>query len=80
LHLTLRKAEKRARRDWFFTAAAAPEERASWFAAHGITWIIWHPALNGTAGSCGVDDVPGLERVFATEEIALDRYAYRGST
>jgi hypothetical protein len=76
-HLTLREVEKRASRDWFFTANAAPEERAAWLAAEGITWVIWYPAeWKETIRSLA--DVPGLQRAFESDEIILYRYVSQG--
>ena len=72
-HLTLDEARKRAGRDWFFTAAATPNARASWLAAQGITWVIWYPS-EWNHRIVRLDDVPGLERVFTGEDIILYRY------
>jgi hypothetical protein len=75
-HLTLDAKAKRAGRDWFFTGEATPEQRASWLAAHGITWVIWYP-WEWDHRTTSLDDVPGLERMFAREEIVLYRYVGR---
>jgi hypothetical protein len=75
-HMTLREPEKRAERDWFFTSSATPEERSSWLARQGVTWVIWSP-WEWNDRIAALDDVPGLERSFAGEGVILYRYAGR---
>lgn len=72
-HLTINEPEKRAARDWFFRAAATPDQRASWLAAHRITWVIWCP-WEWNSPIVPLDDVPGLQRVFVRREIILYRF------
>jgi hypothetical protein len=73
-HMTLQEAQKRARRDWFFTANATAPQRAAWLAEEQITWVIWAPWEWQTA--VNLDGVPGLERAFSGHDIVL--YRFRG--
>ena len=75
-HMTLEEPQKRARRDWFFTGNATPEQRAAWLAEQTITWVIWAP-WEWPVGAVDPGDVPGLERVFAGQDIVL--YRFRGN-
>jgi hypothetical protein len=72
--LTIDAAHKRAQRDWFFTATAKPEERAAWLMEHRITWVIWWP-WEWNKALAPLDDVPGLERAFVSDDIILYRFA-----
>jgi hypothetical protein len=76
-HMTLQEPQKRAARDWFFTANATPEQRADWLNEQAITWVIWAP-WEWPLPAADLRHVPGLEPVFAGGDIVLYRFRRDG--
>ncbi|MFN3649107.1 MAG: hypothetical protein ACK47B_05950 [Armatimonadota bacterium] len=69
-HMTLREPEKRAERNWFFTAPAPPEQRAKWLRQRGIDWVVWWPP-EWQGWAVPLDHVPGLQPVYRGPDVVL---------
>ena len=73
-HMTLDAERKAAERLWFYTAPAAPAERAAWLRRNDIDWVIRYPwEWKGLA--VPLDGVPGLRAVFRSPEVVLYRFS-----